>query len=268
MTLTKEQLRAVQLKQLETMVEIDRICREQGLRYYLIGGTLLGAVRHKGFIPWDDDLDIAMPRKDYDRFMEIGQRFLRDKYFLQNYETEECCFIPFAKVRVNGTIFKEAVVAHLNCHHGVFVDIFPLDRVSSTPKTRKRDAFYCTQLQRIISAKLGLENSGSKTLNRLRSLVGRCFTVRLLGAHMHRVLRRHQNINTGLLTNALSPYGAEKEMLPFAQYGRPLEVDFEGYHLFAPAESEILLKQVYGDFMKLPPEEERGGWHDIRQVLL
>lgn len=268
MKLSPEQLRAVQLTQLACMVEIDRICREQGFRYYLIGGTLLGAVRHKGFIPWDDDLDIAMPRDDYDRFMADGQDWLGEKYFLQNYNTDTHCYVPFSKIRRNDTVFREKSASHLNCHHGIYVDIFPLDAVSVSSKKRKFDSFVCAQLQRVVSGKLKTDHKGNKALNFIRRGIGLFCSLKFLDKLIYRRLSRYAGAETGLLTNALSPYGVEKEMRPVADYGEPIEIDFEGYRFFAPAKAEALLKQVYGNYMKLPPESERGGWHSISELRL
>ena len=92
-------LRKLQLTQLEILTEVVRICHSNKLRYYLIGGTLLGAIRHKGFIPWDDDLDIAMPRKDFVKFISICRTELNSRYFLHYYTTDFNYYLPFAKVR-------------------------------------------------------------------------------------------------------------------------------------------------------------------------
>ncbi len=260
MKLSPEQLRALQLKQLECMVQIDKICRENGLTYYLIGGTLLGAIRHKGFIPWDDDLDIGMPRKDYERFLEIGQSLLGDKYFFQNYKTERNFNLPYSKVRINRTIFRETAVAHVDINHGIFVDVFPLDFVSNSYFLKKLDAKMIFQLQRIILSKFGIE-SGACIFRVMRKICGLFMSVRFSNKLIEIILKRPKSGN--FMTNPFSPYGYEKEMLKVAQYGEPIERSFEGCLFFTPRESEFLLRQVYSDYMQLPPENQRGGWHAI-----
>ena len=126
----KEILRRLQLTQLDIAKEIKRVCEKNDIKYWLESGTLLGAVRHKGFIPWDDDLDIAMRRDDYERFKKIAPRDLSSEYFFQSWETDENFGLPFAKVRKRKTIYKEIKAKNSKANNGIFVDIFPYDIVS------------------------------------------------------------------------------------------------------------------------------------------
>jgi lipopolysaccharide cholinephosphotransferase len=262
--------RKVQLKQLEIMIVLDRIFREQGLTYYLIAGTLLGAVRHQGFTPWDDDLDIFMPRADYDRLLKHGQRLLPESLFLQNYHTDKKCYILFTKVRMNGTVYKEQAAAHLDCHHGVFLDIFPLDAVPDNLKTRKRNAFLIGQIQKIMHQKLGMASQrGNPILRAIRSLIGQCCSIDILGSIIDRIARRYRHANTGLLSSVVEPVvGVEPWIMSPDQYGKPVELEFEGHKFFAPASYELSLEGKYGDFMRLPPEDQRIGCHSICELKL
>lgn len=104
----RKTLRKVQLTQLEILKEVDRICTKHGIKYWLSGGTQLGAVRHNGFIPWDDDLDIDMMREDFNRFLKIARTELQESYYLQDWFTEKAYGLPFAKIRKNNTLFVEA----------------------------------------------------------------------------------------------------------------------------------------------------------------
>ena len=122
-------LRDVQKVQLEILLEFDRICRKHGLKYLLFAGTLLGAVRHKGFIPWDDDIDVCMLRGDYERFLTVCKDELSAELFLQTTDTDREYPLQFAKLRKNNTRFVEKSMSDLKIHHGVFIDIFPLDNV-------------------------------------------------------------------------------------------------------------------------------------------
>ena len=107
--------------------EIARICDKHKLTYFVVGGTLLGAVVHKGYIPWDDDLDIAMPRDDYDKFIEICKDELNERFFLHHTVTDDNYWIPFAKVRMNNTVFLEEKRKNVDSHAGLYVDVFPFD---------------------------------------------------------------------------------------------------------------------------------------------
>lgn len=128
---TLVELRKVQI---EILNEIDRICRKNNINFFLIGGTLLGAVRHKDFIPWDDDLDIAMTRDDFEKFRAIIKEQLDEKYFFDYYDTDKDYYLPFAKVRKNNTTFDEEVSQKLDNHKGIFVDIFIYDFVDNNIK--------------------------------------------------------------------------------------------------------------------------------------
>ena len=126
------ELQELQNKEAEILQAIHDACEKLGLRYTLIFGSLLGAVRHKGFIPWDDDVDIYMPREDYDIFMEKGQQFLPDNMRIQHHTTEADCPNIYAKVRDNTTTFLHREHIDLDINHGVFVDIFPVDRMKNS----------------------------------------------------------------------------------------------------------------------------------------
>ena len=123
----RETLRKLQLKELESLEYFDSFCKENELRYYLLGGCVIGALRHGGFIPWDDDIDIIMPRRDYDRFCKLAPKRLSDEYFLQTYFTDKNYPNPFAKIRLRGTEFVESITERSKMKGGIYIDVFPFD---------------------------------------------------------------------------------------------------------------------------------------------
>lgn len=136
-TLSSNELKAIHSLELEALTVIDQICRRHSIKYTLIDGSLLGAIRHNGFIPWDDDVDIAMLRDDLEKFKLICKTELPSKYFYQDMSTDPEYLYLFDKIRINNTLFKESYLAEYNINHGVFIDIFPVDNVSDNKKKLK-----------------------------------------------------------------------------------------------------------------------------------
>lgn len=124
-------LRKLQLTELEILKKVDQVCRQYQINYFLIAGTLLGAVRHKGFIPWDDDIDIGMLRSDYEKFIDIclHKQALGKEYYLHCNESDEDYYLPFIKVKKNNTTFAEKCNENIDTHKGIFIDVFPYDNV-------------------------------------------------------------------------------------------------------------------------------------------
>ena len=127
--LTPKLLRRLQLTELEILVEVDRVCRENNIKYCLGCGTLLGAIRHNGFIPWDDDVDVWMLRKDYERFCAVGVKALDDKYFFQNWFTDPYFNSAYGKIRKKGTRYVRVGQEKMKYKDGIYIDILPLDNL-------------------------------------------------------------------------------------------------------------------------------------------
>ena len=128
-------IKEIQNQQLMILKELDRICQKHNIKYHLMGGTLLGSIRHKGFIPWDDDIDVSMIRADYEMFLDVCGRELNSGYFLQTNKTDKNYIMQFAKLRKNHTLFIEKSMNDLDIHHGIYIDIFPLDNI--LPDTKR-----------------------------------------------------------------------------------------------------------------------------------
>lgn len=126
-------IREVQKAELEILKQFDCVCKKLKLKYFLSSGTLLGAVRHKGFIPWDDDVDVMMPWKDYKKFLKYGQKELGSKYFLQS-NFSDLWYREYSKIRMNGTTAIEECYKDIPFHQGVWIDIFPIVGVRNDPK--------------------------------------------------------------------------------------------------------------------------------------
>ena len=248
----KQNLRACQLKELEILKEIDRICRLHQIPYWLDGGTLLGAVRHGGFIPWDDDIDIAMRLEDLSRFKEAALRELRPEFFLQTAETDPECPVTGVKVRdMNSLCVEGREDMTARYQKGLFVDIFPfIDYPDMSARTVKRVAKGICKSHAILHA------PHPYTLRAVAEWVK--FTTLNVWYHIEwKILcatRKKGTYLSNILTN--NGYGIMHRIDSVYPIG---EIQFEGYTFCAPHNPDAYLKDLYKNYMQLPPEDKRKG---------
>lgn len=259
---------------LTVMDEVDRVCRENNLRYYLFGGTCLGAIRHQGFIPWDDDLDIVMPRADFNRFLELTegkgtvQSVLKDSFYLRWITTEKSYNQYFAKICLKDTLFQENKGAAAQ-NSGIFVDVFPIDYCKPYGKAIERKDGILQSLKSILYDK-GAEKAktgGSFKLFVIRVL-STLLSNRAIFKLMIAVIRPNKDKGSGYLTVYATPYPIKRMLVPESWYGEGREVLFGQRHYVCPTNAESVLKRLYGDdYMQLPPENKRKSHYPIRVVF-
>ncbi len=248
--------------ELEILLEIDRICKKHSIRYFLLAGTLLGAVRHKGFIPWDDDVDICMPMHDYKKFCKIARTELKKEYFLQNSDTDYSDRW-FAKVRKNNTTFIEKGYEKSPIHQGVWVDVFPLVGVHNDKKALDKATKSATTAKKLLSkrfAAMGDFKSLSKE-KKLLKFVPVCVTRAIARFIMSVTFKKHGNYECCCYL-----WGDPKirARFPSGLFDELCEVEFEGHMFPAPKRWDEYLTIEYGDYMTPPPPEKRnGGSHTI-----
>lgn len=244
---------AVQKKALEILEVFVSVCERLGLEYYLIGGTLLGAVRHKGFIPWDDDIDVGLKRDDYEKFMKNAQKYLPENLFLQNYETEPEYPKAFAKIRNSDTAFIENAAKGLNINHGVFIDIFVLDEYST-----KRASSIGYKLKKKLM-ELRMSYAFAKTSPKVKCVR---WVSKLVYPTVNKAVRAKDALAKSCQVGGdklalIGGYGDERDIFSPEWFAETRDFEFEGLKLKGPAGADEYLTHVYGDYMQLPPVEKR-----------
>lgn len=234
------------------LCEFDRVCAKLEIPYVLFAGTLLGAVRHQGLIPWDDDLDIMMLRKDYDRFLKEADKILdRDRFYLQK-EFSEHWPMFFSKLRLNGTTCLEKYHPKDEMiHQGIYIDIFPCDNGLRSELGRKIQFF----ASKIVIAKSLWKRGYETDSTKKKILMGLCRWLPLKPfLHMTKGSRVESDTVHSFLGGS-SKYA--KSVYPRKFFTERVTIAFEDGHFPIPAEYDLLLTQLYGDYMTLPPPEER-----------
>lgn len=263
MELDKETTKKLQEKILKIFIEFKKICEDNGLKYYLIGGSCLGAVRHKGFIPWDDDIDVGMPREDFTTFCRIAPQFLSQNLFLQTYESDPQYYFEFAKIRDSNTTYLDSGMKQLDINHGIFMDIFPLDSypnsLFSKFKLRFNRALYDNYIQ-LRHSKIEPENrSVQKKI--MQKLSCRIVKSEIQAKASRTALFQQVSNKPGKFVANYYGAWAKKEICPTRWFGDGISASFEGYDVKIPKEYDSYLSQLYGDYMKLPPIEKRVSHH-------
>lgn len=250
-------LKKLQKQEIEVLDEIVRICDKHQLEYFLVGGTCLGAIRHKGFIPWDDDIDIAMPREDYEKFIKIAIEEIDDKYFIQCNLTDPEYYLGFIKIRKNNTTFIQQREFDTNSHQGFFVDIFPLDYTDNVNSLGLR--INITLAKNLTETMLYKKKY--KKYKELRhpmvSALGLPFSIKQLQKIVNKLMQKQNNkehIYTGSFAGA---YHYKKDTFPMDKVFPSSLVEFEGKKYKTFNDPNWYLEHLYGDYMKLPPKEKR-----------
>lgn len=250
--------------ELKIALEVKRICEKHNIKYFLIAGTLLGAVRHGGFIPWDDDMDIGMLREDYERFVDVCKSDLDSKYFLQTWNTDMEYPLSYAKIRLNGTHFVEKFSENSKIHNGIFIDIFPFDSVPDNENIANKLEQKYRLYTRLLWIKKGMGTDMKKQsakqflryyIFRLYSLF---FSYKAIKRKFASLQIKYNYMHTKrIVTNGAYGYKKETISRKFAENLAP--IIFEGEEFMSFADYDGYLTYFYGDFMQLPPEEKRGG---------
>lgn len=261
-----EQKRKLQMVQLMILKDIHDVCVRHNLKYYLIGGTLIGAVRHKGFIPWDDDIDIAMYREDLDALEKIMETHA-DKYFVQNFDTDKHYTRYITKIRLNGTAQIESGFENIDMHKGIFVDIFPLDKVHNKNGIGLYIRGYVLRALFAFKTIRHVKDKETSRFKKILMKVFRPFTKLIPEKHINNlfdyVCTMSKNKNCEYTTSFASGYRWKKQLVENTVYGNGILKTFEGFEFYVPDNYDFLLRQIFGNYMQLPPLDKRTSGHDV-----
>ena len=261
-------LDAIQKMQLAYLLEVDRICKKHGIKYFLGGGTLLGAIRHNGFIPWDDDSDIMMLRGDYDKFCKIAQSELPAGMTFQSGKTDKNCFYEFAKLRVENTVFAtELARNHQDINIGIAFDIFCHDKTANSHFGQKLHLALTIFTRALVLNKWNRRkvDNGSRLQSAVTNFFVKLFPLRFSYFLMNQTIsffKRKKNakfLYDGMGRNVYNG-SFDAGILDEVEYH-----DFEGYRLPVPKRYDEYLTFLYGDYMELAPLSTRLGCHEILQ---
>ena len=263
-----EPIRILQLEELEILKEFVRVCEKNGLRYYLLGGTLLGAVRHQGFIPWDDDVDICMPREDMNKLLDMSPNVFSEGFQLENYTNQEGYRYSWPRLTRNkvGIINRSANIERVE---RAWIDIIPLDGFPDgklSQLSHKIKLTFWWNLNQILQydelvdqkRKRGLLGRVFVKTAGYAKWLGKCIDYRKSLYRLNDLLMKYPfESNTEYVINYLAAYGFQ-ETFPRQAFGKGVLLQFEDCELIAPEDYKTICRVIYGnDYMELPPASER-----------
>ena len=249
----------------QILAEIDRVCKKHNIPYFIQGGSAIGAFYNKGIVPWDDDVDVGMTRENYNRFLQVAPEELSEKYFLEWFGTESNTPFYFAKVKMNNTLFVEQIWRGMDIHHGIFVDVFPYDRIPNNPTLEKLHRFrakfwincfmakqiwlwgHCGRCQ--IDEPLPKSWIGCAAIKVVVSLLSR----KAIYNKMCRVLGRYNGCDTEFVNIVRMP----KDQIRRRYVENTVLMEFGGMQIPVPDNVEEYLRHHYPNLRPVLPVEEQ-----------
>ena len=247
-----------QKRLLEIAKEFDHICAKHNIPYYMLGGTMLGAIRHKGFIPWDDDMDFGIPREYYTRFKDACKSELNPWYKFICEDNSDYAILGIGKIIDTNTELRETYSVDTNETIGINIDIFPLDYTNDAKgffslNKRMRMAF---KLQKLLFVnaddRKGIKKWMAKFIKTILPL-GKTTLLKYISSNL---LKRNKSRKNNSIFNVAGAWGM-KELIPKELFGQPTKYKFEDIELYGVANYDGYLKHLYSNYMQLPPEDER-----------
>ena len=252
MKLNKNYKRELQLTMLDMIKDIDALCKKHNIEYYIAYGSCIGAVRHKGFIPWDDDFDITMTDDNYFKFLDICEKELdKNKYYVQTPEKEEKYYLSFAKIRNIQTTLIEEKNSDIDITYGVYIDVFPLVGV---PDNKLKKQLLKINRAFMLSSNINVINN--KILKTIFNLLLRIFGRKRILKYTTKRCFKYKCSECKEIVSIADGDGFEKNIINKDVLGKPKYVPFEDIYLPIPEGYDTYLTNIYGDYMQIPSKEQ------------
>lgn len=261
----------MQRKLLNMFSWYHEICKKNKLVYFSIGGTLLGAVRHQGFIPWDDDIDVGMPRQDYERFIQLAESINSDSKYRIEFSTGKKEFVyPYCKIYDTETTLIENT--RYQTKRGIYIDVFPIDGIGNT---LKESMVHFKEIDRKVNSlcvRVCAVRKERKLYKNIAILVSRCIPEAVWNSQRIikkiDILSKKKSYTESVYVANLVGNWHEKEIMKKEWFGKPVLYPFETIEIYGPENYDSYLKQVYGNYMQLPPVEKQISHHDYIELDL
>ncbi len=251
-------LRKLQLVENDILKVVAEFCKKHNVKYSLYAGTLLGAVRHGGFIPWDDDVDLFMERNEYERFLTLWQSEGVSGYTMQATNSPFYEGINHTKIRKDGTILASNKEMETDTHHGIWLDVFAFDKVPTDKKKRKKFLFRA-KLRLVYTRGYPYEKGGKllKLISKILLLPSRKTQLKIRNKIEKKIIDKYKDLKSGYEYISLASTENFKTFYPPEVIENLATINFEGGEYSAVKDYDKMLSIQYGDYMKLPPEEQR-----------
>ena len=259
----------LQAKQLDILKAFIRVCEKHNLTYFLVYGTALGAIRHKGFIPWDDDIDVGMPRADYEKYIQLQSEYEGTPYFIQTFKSDPCYIYNYAKLRDSSTTFLENAFKNHRINQGVFIDVFPVDGMSKAEGDRekigKKNKFiwrqvyfsYLPALRRKVRKRTWFKDI-------LLNIVAGLFYVFDIAHYRNKRVERFVRqvpFEEAKMAGIMFGFTWRINCMPADIFRETIKVPFEDIEVRVVKDYDRYLTLLYKDYMKFPPKEQQVGHH-------
>lgn len=247
--------------------EFHNLCVKYNIPYYMIGGTMLGAIRHKGFIPWDDDMDFGIPREHYNRFLQIASQELPSPYKLLTINNSAYALMGISKITDTRTLIHEKYAPKTTETIGLNIDIFPLDSTNNKKGlfSRNKKIELLLKIQRVLFINYNCRKGIKKIIAFILQKTIKISPQKNI-ERINAIIEKRKNKEDNMWTNFFGTYGS-KEIVNKHIFGIPVLYQFESTKFYGVNDYDAYLKHIYSDYMKLPPKEKRHIHHENIEFL-